>query len=530
MKPKVPSGQNKIKNIQMKKIVNYILPVLFLLATAGCDKGLSDLNVNKTSPTGLDPVLLLNQAIINTSFPVKTLVFDVGIVQQMVTPNGGVLAGANFNQDSRDVTTQPLWTAYYQSVIKNTYDALTRSKDNAARSNMYNMVRIYQSYVFMILTDEYGEVPYSEAGAGWATKAMFPKYDTQQEIYTKIIQELTEAAGALNPAGTIETLDVLYAGSVEKWKKFAYSLLLRAGMRLSRIDAVKAQSIVQAAFAGGVITANADNAYIRHDANFQQPIGGTLNGSEAANFYLTKPFVDQLKNTNDPRLQAIAIRYVGAGSGAGQTVAVGSTDPTKQIGMPIGKDNGTIVTAATADGLVSFYEYSQVDRRRMVKTSSPVFLVTAAQTNLLLAEATFRGWITTGNTAAKYFEDGIKAHMDQMVVYDANSAVAGGARDNYVTANPLTAGNELQQINTQYWIASFLNGPEAFANFRRSGFPTLTPNPYGQPNNPDVPNGTFIRRLTYPTSEISVNTQHLTDAVNRQGPDKLSTRIWWDKQ
>jgi hypothetical protein len=156
-------------------------------------------------------------------------------------------------------------------------------------------------------------------------------------------------------------------------------------------------------------------------------------------------------------------------------------------------------------------------------------LVTAAQTNLLLAEARFRGWITSG-TAAQYFADGIKAHMDQMALYDVNSAITATARDTYVTANPLTAGNELQQINTQYWIASFLNGPEAFANFRRSGFPALTPNPYGQPNNPDVPNGTFIRRLTYPTSELSVNTDNVNEAIARQGVDKLSTRVWWDKQ
>jgi hypothetical protein len=513
----------------MKKIFQYSLPVMFLLAMVSCEKGLSDLNVNKTSPIALDPALLLNQAVINTSFPVKSMVFDLGIVQQLVTPNGGVLAGANFNQDSRDVTTQPLWTAYYQSVIKNTHDALDRSKENTARSNMYNMARIYQSYVFMILTDAYGDIPYTDGGAGLSSQVLFPKYERQQDIYPKIIQELTEAAAALNPAGIIEAGDVLYAGEVAKWKKFAYSLLLRAGMRLVKIDAAKAQSTVQAAVAGGVITANADNAYIRHDANFTQPIGGTLNGSEAANFYLTKPFVDQLKNTSDPRLQAIAIRYVGATSGAGQTVAVGSTDPTKQIGMPIGKDNGTVVAAATADGLASFYDYSQVDRRRMVKISSPVFLVTAAQTNLLLAEARFRGWITS-STAAQYFIDGIKAHMDQMALYDPNSAVNGTARDNYVIANPLTAGNELQQINTQYWIASFLNGPEAFANFRRSGFPALTPNPYGQPNNPDVPNGTFIRRLTYPTSELSVNTKNVDSAIARQGADKLSTRIWWDKQ
>ena len=116
-----------------------------------------------------------------------------------------------------------------------------------------------------------------------------------------------------------------------------------------------------------------------------------------------------------------------------------------------------------------------------------------------------------------------------MVVYDANSAVTATARDTYVAANPLTPGSELQQINTQYWIASFLNGPEAFANFRRSGYPILTPNPYGQPSNPDVPNGTFIRRLTYPTSELSVNTENVNEAIARQGVDKLSTRVWWDK-
>ncbi len=513
----------------MKKIVRYTLLVATLAVTfSSCDKNLEDLNINKTSPSTVNPVFLLNNAVVNASFPVKSLVFDVGIVQQMVSPNGGVLAGANFNQDSRDVTTPPIWAAYYQNVIKYTKDAIAKTKDVPARANLYHMTRIFQAYAFMVLTDEYGEIPYKEAGNGFPNQILLPKYDKQDEIYTDIIKELTEATTALNASGTIETADFLYAGNIAKWKKFGYSLLLRAGMRLSKVDAVKAQSTVQAAFAGGVITDNADNAYIRHDANFNQPMGGTLNGPEAANFYLTKPFVDQLKNTNDPRLSAIAIRYVGATSGNGQTVAAGNTTAAVQIGMPMGKDNGTIAAQATADGVGSFYAYSQADRRRIAKTTTPVFLVTASQTNLLLAEARFRGWITTG-VAATYFSNGISAHMDQMATYDINSAVSPGARDAYVLANPLLPGSELNQINTQYWISSFLNGPEAFANFRRSGFPALTPNPYGQPNNPDVPNGTFIRRLTYPTSELSINTVNVNEAISRQGADKLSTRVWWDK-
>lgn len=504
-----------------------MLAVLMLLASS-CEKGLEEMNVNRTSPTNIDPVLLLNNALINVSFPAKTLVFDVGIVQQMVSPNGGVLAGANFNQDSRDVTLATIWSVYYQNVIKYTQDVITTTKSQPARANLYNMARIVQAYTFMILTDEYGDIPYSESGRGYTDLLFLPKYDAQQTIYPKLIQELTEASAALSTTATVESSDVLYTGNIARWKKFGYSLLLRAGMRLSKADAAKAQATVSAAFTGGVITDNADNSYIRHDANYNSPIGGILNGTEAANFYLAKPFVDQLKSTNDPRLSAIAIRYVGATSGNGQTVASGSTNAAQQIGMPMGKDNGTIAAQATADGLASFYDYSQADRRRIAKTTSPIFLVTAAQNLLLLAEARVRGWITTG-VAAQYFGDGIKAHMDQMAMYDAGSTIAAGARDTYVNANPLVVGTELQQINTQYWIASFLNGPEAFANFRRSGFPALTANPYGQPTNPDVPNGTFIRRITYPTSELSVNTTNINEAITRQGPDKLSTRVWWDK-
>ena len=155
-------------------------------------------------------------------------------------------------------------------------------------------------------------------------------------------------------------------------------------------------------------------------------------------------------------------------------------------------------------------------------------MVTASQNLLLIAEASFRGWVSSGS-AAQYFSDGIKAHMDQMATFDAGSAIPAGARDTYIAANPLVPGRELEQINTQYWIASFLNGPEAFANFRRSGYPALTPNPYGQPSNPDVPNGTFIRRLGYPTSELSVNTANVNAAIAIMGADKLSTRLWWDK-
>ena len=503
----------------MKKIFSFCVLALLLTMITSCEKGFDELNKSKTAATEIDPAFILNNAVINSS--VVTLVFEIGIVQQIISPNSGVLTGANFNQENR-TTFDVNWVSYYRNVIKHTKDIIARTKDDPARANLMNMARIIQAYAFMILTDSYGSIPYEEGGEGYNSQIFFPKYETQQEIYPKIIKELTEASAALNASGKIETADILYGGDVAKWKKFGNSLLLRAGMRLSAVDPTQAQAAVKTAFDGGVITLNIDNAFVRHDANYRNPISNTLNSTEAANFYLTKPFVDALKSTNDPRLVAIAIRYKGATSGTAQVPEVGSILAADQIGIPMGNDNITAGVAAKADGLASFYEYSQVDRRRMTKLTAPMFMVTASQTNLLLAEARFRGWITTG-TAAQYFSDGIKANMDQMASFDAKCAVLATDRDTYVAANPLQSGSELNQINTQYWISSFLNGQEAFANFRRSNYPQLAPNPYP---GKEV---TWINRLTYPNSEISVNSENVKAAIAAQGPDKLDTKVWWDK-
>src|SRR5688500_20172949 len=107
----------------MKKIFIYIGAALLIFSLPSCEKDLDKLNTNRTSPTVIDPVFQLNTAMVNNSFPGATLVYDIGIVQQIVTPNSGVLAGANFNQDNRDIT-QQLWQAYYRNVIRNTKDSI----------------------------------------------------------------------------------------------------------------------------------------------------------------------------------------------------------------------------------------------------------------------------------------------------------------------------------------------------------------------------------------------------------------------
>jgi len=508
----------------MKNIFRIIIIALPFFLITSCDKGFDELNTSQTGATALDPAFVLNNAVINCSPPGGTVNYELGIVQQMISSNTGVLLGANFNQVNPNATPAN-WQGFYQNVIKYTNDVIVHTQGDASRANLYQMARIIQAYGFMVLTDTYGGIPYTEGGKGYSEQNFFPKYDDQQSIYTSIITELTEASAALSSTAKIETADVLYGGDITKWKRFGYSLLLRAGMRLSEVDATKAQSTVAAAFAGGVILSNADNAVIRHDANYINPIGNVVNGTEAANFYLAAPFVDALKAANDPRLKSIAVRYVGATNGPAQVG--GTTDPTNQYGMPMGSTDATADAAgATLPGGGARYAFSQADRARILKRTSPLFLVTAAQSNLLLAEAAMRGWVPgTQVAAAQYFTDGVRAAMDMMATYDPNSAVSGTDRDAYIAAHPLdvtTLNAALQQINTEYWVTSFLIGNEAWSNWRRSGYPVLATNPY--------PGKTvdFITKLTYPPSETLVNVANVQEAIDEQGGDGLDTKVWWD--
>ncbi|WP_335967273.1 SusD/RagB family nutrient-binding outer membrane lipoprotein [Galbibacter sp. PAP.153] len=505
----------------MKNMKYLLFCSVVLLFTTSCEKDFEDINTNKVDPTSVDPVSLFNNALIGTSFATGQLKYDAAIVQQIVTPNSGILTGGNHNQDNRFASAE-VWDDYYETVIKHTGDLISTLNERPEHSNLYNMTRIIQAYAFMVLTDSYGDIPYFDAGAGFSSQILLPKYDAQSEIYKDLINQVKDAVSSLNSSAEEVDGEILYSGDINKWKRLGNSLLLRLGMHLTKVDNSLAMQTVQDAFANGVMQANVDNYVIRHDNNFTNPIGNFLNGSEANNFYLVDTFVNFLADTNDPRLTSIAVRYVGAKSGTEQTEDNASIEPDEQIGMPMGHDNSSIGQAVSEAGIESFYAFSQVDRTRMVKINAPMYLITYAQTSLLLAEAATYGWIS--GSSSTYFENGVRAHMELMAEYDEDAAIASDEIDQYLMENPFNGS--LEQIYNQYWVVSFLNGPEAYANFRRTGFPQLVPNPYpGQ----DI-TGDFIRRVTYPSSELAVNKENVDEAVARMGPDNLDTRVWWDKE
>lgn len=502
-----------------------IIVALSLWLLTACDQGFDDINTNKVNPTSLASPLVLNKAIISTTYldgfgTLGMLTYNFGIVQQIITPYGSSLSGANYDQNNNS-NTPLVWVNFYRNVLKQVVAVLEQTKGDPLQVNTYNAARIWKAYVFMVLTDTYGDVPYFEAGQGYTTEIITPKYDAQQAIYKDILKELEEASAALTTAQAPITTDILFGGDVAKWKKLGYSLMLRAAMRHTKIEPATAETYVKKAVAGGVLVSNADNSVLRHTAIWNNYIANHLAAREKTNFYLAAPFVNYLKTNNDPRLPIFAVRYVGAKGGQEQVAARATSDPVQQIGMPMGYNDVTINTALASNNVASLWDFTQVNLTTVLKLDAPEFHITYAQVQLLLAEAAQRGWVS--GPVADYYQKGIRANLEQMAFYGVTLPEA--TIKTYIDSQPLVAAKALEQINTQYWVASFLDGTEAFANFRRSGFPALTKNPYPG----SEVKGDFIRRMPYPDSEIVVNSGSLNEAIKRQGPNTLDTRVWWDK-
>ena len=522
---RVPSGLKKATFSRMKRIYIFLILSVLLTGLNSCDKDFEEINTNPVLATSLDPIYLFSNA--QFSSALNTLSYQSSIVQQIVTPFTGVLEGGNHNlvyDPNSNAIFNSLYVAPSGPVVLLT-DVINQTKTNAARINLYNMARIMRAYVFSVLVDTYGDVPYTQAGQGFLGGINLPKYDDNKAIYDDLIKEVDEATKALDATKTIETGDLFYKGNIAQWKKLGNSLLLRLAMRYSKADVAKAQQYVTIAVSGGVMTSIADNALIAFNSSFNHPSANSYQGTEKGNYYLGKPFVDYLLSTGDPRLNVIAVKYQFP---ANALASAGTEDvnPLNQNGMPFGYNESSIVNDPLYPGKSgAAWKYSQLNRRTVAKIDIPEFYITYAQTQLLMAEAAQRGW-TTGSVSG-FYNAGVRAHMEQMKQYDVTAAIPTASQDAYLTANPFNPAIALQQINTQYWIASFQNGSEAWANFRRSGFPALAPNTY--PSADPAVTGGFIHRLVYPVREKSVNQVNYDEAVARMGADNLATRVFWDK-
>jgi hypothetical protein len=525
---------NSKKKLKMKKFKLQIIAAFILVSITSCDKGFEELNINPYALTSLEPALLLanSQRLTHSG----SWEGEQTIVQQYVNAyNLGATAGFNFNENNNNFNV-PKWNEHYPGPVKLLTQALELTKDNPNKTNLQSQIRIWRAYVFMTLVDTYGHVPYSEAGKAFLEGNFYPKYDLDSDIYNDLYNEIKSAAASLDPTKDKTVEDLFYGKSattaiqVTKWKRLAYSLMLRLGMRYTKIDEAKARSIVQEAYNGGVMQDNSDNAFLLFNSIYNNPRNQGPRSVNPYFYYLAEPFVNHLKLTRDPRLKYIGGKYSDPNSVLTTTP---NTDFDNQFGFPVGYDQTSVLTLPGYRGTNGTGQnYTQLNFSVAGSAIAPTFFMTNAQVKLLLAEAAHRGWLTGlsgAQTAQQYYELGIRASFAEYALYPnvSNPAVSNADIDAYLQNSNVvfSSSKALELINTQYWVVSFGDGTEVYANFRRSGFPVLAPNRY----NTNLQNG-FARRFAYPNEESARNNANFTEAVGRLGgSNNLSARVFWDK-
>jgi hypothetical protein len=534
----------------MKKIFLYIGVLSFILI-ASCTKKFDRINTDPTQASGgnFDPNLLLPTAEVN--YLSTTQGYSGAILFQSMWVQ--IFANAEYptyySNGDKYVASGNILT-YDASIWNNAYSAASKAKEiqnliaarNSGQTNLSSVAFIVQQLNLELVTDTYGDCPYFQALQAKTGNVAFPVYDKQSDIYPAMLSGLDSAISTLNPGGDKITNDIIYGGDITKWKKFGYSLMLRMAMRLTKADAALAQQYVQKAYAGGTFSSVDDNAYITYDnANgFTNANSSALVVPEDyAQVRWGKYLIDWLKTNNDPRLSKISEVPQAGLANAGNQSLPGDDVAANQLGMPNGYDqNGGSTDISKAPGypggtgtggdINPIGKYSRPKTSLYLGLNTPGFILTYAETELLLAEAAVRGW-SVGD-AAQHYHNGVSAALQSYGTLNSVGAISAADADSYATAHPLDESSEaasLTQINTQFWVTTgtLFNFIEAWNNWRRSGYPVLTPVNYvGTFSGGQIP-----RREIYPSGEPSTNGDNYNSAVSNMGGDDWTTRVWWDK-
>ncbi|RAJ09252.1 SusD-like starch-binding protein associating with outer membrane [Arenibacter echinorum] len=515
--------------IHALKYINMALGFVIISITLSCDSDLEALNKNPDVYGEIIPEYLFTKAqldAVNVSYFGTAALTIGGSMQQFATYKEVPAAGDKYFNDGYS---KGYFSTIYPLAVNEIQEVILAVSEDTENINKHSMARIWRAYIFHHITDLYGDIPYSEAGKGVTEKIYTPKYDEQSFIYLDMLKELEEAANAFDSnKATFGSSDLLYGGNVDQWKKFAYSLMLRLGMRLTNVDSQLSETWVKKAIEGGVILENSDLAAIAYvdgsQVSSRNPIAqGLMNGDyinpqsvenvEGGKY--AKTFIDHLKDTSDPRLNVLSVVWIDNGSG----LYVADTTTAIQTGMP---------NAAFNNRPENFATFSEPHPETVLAYDSPLMIMTNAEMKLLIAEAAIRGWYT--GDAAVLYEEAVRAGMQQWSLYGDAGVISDQHIDTYLTNNPFNAAGsfeeKMDQIQTQKWVTLFLDEYEIFANWRRTGYPDLVPVNY--PGN--LTGGKIPTRFVLPDSESTINAANYKEALDRQGVgDALTSTVWWDK-
>ncbi|MCW3468010.1 SusD/RagB family nutrient-binding outer membrane lipoprotein [Chitinophaga nivalis] len=476
----------------MRKILLAGLIVGIGIVLTGCKKELERINKNPNEPVTAQPDYLLSNGIKanvdtywgeNAAMETSLLYIQYWAKIQYPDPDRYIPASSAI---------QSIWSNFYAQGVQD-FTTLAQLGDSLHHPNYKAVGNIMRSWIFQVLTDLYGDIPYTQAAN--IDQYLTPVYDPQQVVYTGILTALKGASKDITLTGNPILGDSLLRSNMLRWKKFANGLRLRVALRIADRDFATAKAVFEEVAAEGNVLLESGDEDVKLNyltSPNQNPVG--RNRETRNDYRISKAVVDKLKSLNDPRLSIYAAL-------------------PRDTNVIIGVTNGLTADSASRLG---FYRTSDIGAA-FTASQSPAYLFTYAEQLFILAEAAQRNLIS-GNAAALY-ENAVRAAFKQY-------GITGPAVDAYLTQPAVVydAAAYKRVIGEQKWLALFGEGLEAFAEWRRLDYPQLKPAYTG------VLSGAvkIPVRLSYPSSEQALNGANYKAAVSRQGPDLLTTKLWFD--
>ena len=394
------------------------------------------------------------------------------------------------------------------------------------------------------VADAYGPIPYSQIGVDGSIKS---PYDSEQQVYAKFFEELNASIKIMNEQSNdclTASADYIYSGDVKKWIRFANSLKLRLAMRIVNADPTTARKMVEEALDpqyGGVIEQNADNAAWRYFA------GSVTNPIYTATQY------NHVLSHNDDKKECLT----GGDTHAAADIICymnGYNDPRREKYFVksewdgyeyVGMRRGISIPDLNTVG----HKYSGVN----LKPTDPLYWMNAAEVAFLRAEAKAIYGFNTGGEAKDFYEQGIRLSFEQWGVDGADQYMNKDTKNSISYTDPnkglnsyadeltkltvkwnedATPEEKQERIIIQKWIANWQLGNEAWADYRRTGYPNLLPaTDDGNKSGGVVDSERGARRIPYPASEYNDNIENIQFAVSTYlgGQDNMAKDLWWAK-
>ncbi len=527
----------------MKKIIAIISGLAFLCA---CTGNFEEMNSNPYGVT--DGELLQDNNYIGQHFPTmeKAIYYNVygwgwdfQLIQNLTSDiwSGYMATPSNFmgGLNTQTYVLPSDWTDYFWD---SEYDAIMinqlKIKEKCEEMGMdtyahFNAICTVLKVMGMSrVVDEYGPIIYSKYGQSKTGG----EYDSAQDAYKSFFSELKEASDVLyeysqKECASFAKFDMSYGGDLTKWLKLCNTLRLRLALRIVKYDPALAKQEGEAAISAP---------------------GGLLQSGEGfiiSGFEWIHPLYTCSIEYNDIFVSANLKSILG-----------GYSDPRLELYGSAKKDEVLGVRSGIPHLDVLCDRYKEVISNINVSANTPGLIVSSAEPYFLLAEAALRGW-STSSDAKTYYEQGVKASFDERGVSmgdyleshavpaaftdplagDSNSEIRTLASENSAAAvssvtpcwnDASTDEEKLEKIITQKWIAGFPEGKNAWAEYRRTGYPKLFP--VRENDSQGVISTEYgVRRLPFTQGEVSNNPEGYRQAVQLLGgPDNGATRIFWD--